>query len=58
MREGEYSMMGELQILLGVLTATVMQITNYWFSTGFPNKSEKYIEHQSIEASAHMDALG
>jgi hypothetical protein len=40
METGENSMMGELQILLGVLTATIAQITNYWFGAGFINKKE------------------
>lgn len=41
MKIGENSMMGELQILLGVLTATIAQITNYWFGAGFMNRKEK-----------------
>lgn len=32
MRKGENSLMGELQILFGVLTAGVVQVLSYWFS--------------------------
>lgn len=32
MIQGENSMMGELKILLGVLTGAVGQILNFWFS--------------------------
>lgn len=33
MKKGDNSMMGELKILLGVLTGGVGQILNFWFST-------------------------
>ena len=32
MLKGENSMMGELKILLGVLTGSVGQIINFWFN--------------------------
>ncbi len=32
MKAGENSMMGELKILLGVLTGGIGQILNYWFN--------------------------
>ncbi|MBL4709443.1 MAG: hypothetical protein JKY48_13480 [Flavobacteriales bacterium] len=32
MEQGENTMMGELNILLGLLTAGLGQIINYWFS--------------------------
>ena len=32
MEKGANSMMGELKILLGVLTGAVGQVLNYWFS--------------------------
>lgn len=32
MTKGENSMMGELKILLGVLTGAVGQILNFWFN--------------------------
>lgn len=38
MSKGENSMMGEVKILLGVLTGGVGQILNYWFNS---NKEEK-----------------
>lgn len=31
MKQGENSMMGEVKILLGVLTAGVGQVLNFWF---------------------------
>ena len=31
MKKGENSMMGEIKILLGVLTGAVSQIINFWF---------------------------
>jgi len=31
MEKGENSMMGELKILLGVLTASITQILSFWF---------------------------
>ncbi len=33
MSEGGNSMMGELTILIGILTAAVGQILNFWFNT-------------------------
>ncbi len=33
MKKGDNSMMGELKILLGVLTGGVGQILNFWFNT-------------------------
>lgn len=38
MNRGENSMMGELQILFGVLTAGVSQILSYWFGGGILKK--------------------
>jgi hypothetical protein len=38
MRKGENSLMGELQILFGVLTAGVGQILSYWFGGVFVKK--------------------
>lgn len=32
MKQGENTMMGEINILLGLLTAGLGQIINYWFS--------------------------
>lgn len=37
MKAGENSMMGELKILLGVLTGGVGQILNYWFNKPLEN---------------------
>lgn len=39
MDKGENSMMGEVKILLGVLTAGVAQILNYWFSSSQKNEN-------------------
>lgn len=36
MEQGQNSLMGELKVLLGVLTGAVGQILNYWFSTKTP----------------------
>lgn len=36
MKQGENSMMGEFKILLGVMTAAVAQVLNFWF-----NKADK-----------------
>ena len=33
MVKGENSMMGELKVLLGVLTAAVGQVLNFWFNS-------------------------
>lgn len=40
MRKSENSLMGELQILIGVLTAGVPQILSFWFGSIFPGKRE------------------
>lgn len=39
MVQGENSMMGELKILLGVLTGSVGQILNFWFNKPNNNPS-------------------
>ncbi len=44
MKKGENSMMGEIKILLGVLTGGVGQILNFWFNTA------KEIERKKIES--------
>lgn len=36
MKQGENTMMGEFKILLGVMTAAVAQVLNFWF-----NKADK-----------------
>ncbi len=41
MQKGENSMMGELKILLGVLTGGVAQILNFWFNTANKMDSPK-----------------
>ncbi|MEP5340717.1 MAG: hypothetical protein ABJL44_13315 [Algibacter sp.] len=42
MKKGENSMMGEVEMLLGVLTGGVGQILNFWFNTAnrIPNQSD------------------
>ena len=39
MLKGENSLIGEIQVLFGVLTAGVGQILSFWFGTGFSRKS-------------------
>jgi hypothetical protein len=34
MKQGENSMMNELQILFGAITAGLGQVINYWFGSG------------------------
>ena len=41
MKKGENSLTGELQILLGALTAGVGQILSYWFGRGGDKKAAK-----------------
>lgn len=41
MKKGENSLMGELQILIGVLTAGVTQILSFWFGGLFGRKSSQ-----------------
>jgi len=41
MKKGENSMMGEVKVLLGVLTGGVGQILNFWFNTANLNEAEK-----------------
>lgn len=41
MKKGENSMMGEVKVLLGVLTGGVGQILNFWFNTANLNEVEK-----------------
>jgi len=38
MMKGENSLMGELQVLFGVLTAGIGQILSYWFGGAFGKK--------------------
>ena len=42
MEKGENSLMGEVKILLGVLTGAVGQILNFWFNSNTNN------EHNSL----------
>ena len=39
MEKGENSLMGEVKILLGVLTGAVGQILNFWFNSNTNNES-------------------
>ncbi|WP_435263996.1 hypothetical protein [Tenacibaculum sp. nBUS_03] len=39
MEKGENSLMGEVKILLGVLTGAVGQILNFWFNSNTNNDS-------------------
>ncbi len=41
MRQGENSLLGEIQILLGVLTAGVAQILSFWFGVDSKNNSDQ-----------------
>lgn len=40
MKSGGNSMIGELKILLGVLTGAVAQILNYWFNKPIETKQD------------------
>lgn len=41
MKKGDNSMMGEVKILLGVLTAGVGQILNFWFNNAKEIEAKK-----------------
>jgi len=46
MRQGGNSMMGELQILFGVLTAGVAQILSYWFGGVLSKKNLSQVKEE------------
>ena len=49
MKKGDNSMIGELQVLLGVLTAAVTQTLNYWFGSTLDSNDEKKSNHKGVE---------
>ena len=50
MEKGANSMMGELKILLGVMTGAVAQILNFWFNQGKGNSQAEVVQPPAAPA--------